>query len=444
MGGANIACEKNRLRRRPGSQINDLGGDLVGVPLPRILRSLLESTLPPAAGVSPMNVLGIADDLVGAQHRAPVERMEVSAGPVGLHHEMRNCALSIFDDRGKLRQLTHTRTPPASQLGGWDRVAVDTVIAMLRPSRRLGVSIRKAGQSVGQLVRGVDERIGGVTGPRRSAPRPLGEVRAELDALIGLGTVKEQIETLGALLRIQLERRNRGLSDLSSTHHLVFLGNPGTGKTTVARLVAEMYGAIGLLERGHLVEVDRADLVGQFVGHTAIKTNRAIRRALGGVLFIDEAYALAQDGPRGIDFGSEAIEVLVKRMEDHRDRLVVIVAGYPDLMHRFLDSNPGLRSRFSREIEFADYSTSELVRIFRKMVVDADYAVDAADAGLVQIFDDAGRRQGFGNARYARTLFELAVSRHALRLGRDDIAALDHHTLTTLTTADIRSAATLL
>jgi len=325
-----------------------------------------------------------------------------------------------------------------------NRDVLDTVTAMLRPPRQLGDSMRKVGQSVGQLVRAVDERVGEVAGPRRTATRPLAEVRAELDALIGLHAVKEQVETLGALLRIQLERRNRGLSDLSSTHHLVFLGNPGTGKTTVARLVAEMYGAIGLLDRGHLVEVDRSDLVGQFVGHTAIKTNRAIRRALGGVLFIDEAYSLAQDGPRGVDFGNEAIEVLVKRMEDHRDRLVVIVAGYPDLMHRFLDSNPGLRSRFSREIDFADYSTSELVAIFRKMAIDADYAVGDVDVQLAQIFAASGQRQGFGNARSARTLFELAVSRHALRLGGDDIAELDHDTLTTLSAADITSAAALL
>jgi len=280
---------------------------------------------------------------------------------------------------------------------------------------------------------------------RSGPPRPLAVIQAELDALVGLDSVKEQINTLVAFLQVQRERQRHGLSEVPTSQHLVFLGNPGTGKTTMARLVAEMYGSIGLLEGGHLVEVDRAGMVGQYVGHTAFKTNRVIRRALGGVLFIDEAYALSTPGGSGVDYGSEAIETLIKRMEDHRDRLVVIVAGYPKLMHQFLDSNPGLRSRFSREIEFPDYSTEELIRITRGMAAEAEYTFgEGVDDVLTVIFDKAHRDAAFGNGRYARTLFEQAINRQALRLATGGVYGLDRHELSVLTSNDFASAATLL
>ena len=315
---------------------------------------------------------------------------------------------------------------------------------MLRRPRDLGRRLRQAGtDAYREAERRVDIRrhADGRSGP----PRPLDEIQAEVDSLVGLDSVKEQVSTLIAFLRIQRERSQRGLSEVPTSQHLVFLGNPGTGKTTMARLVAEMYGSIGLLERGHLVEVDRAGLVGQYVGHTAYKTNRAIRRALGGVLFIDEAYALSPPGPKSLDFGAEAVETLVKRMEDHRNELVVIVAGYPNLMHQFLDLNPGLRSRFARETDFPDYSSEELVEITRGMAADAQYTLgpEAHDA-LIVIFDKAHRDAGFGNGRYARNLFEQAINRQALRLAAGDVAALDHDELSMLTNDDFESAARLL
>lgn len=299
--------------------------------------------------------------------------------------------------------------------------------------------LRKAAIDGGKIAReaaerlGVDRHLGPLLPDPPRPPRPLAAIKEDLESLIGLGDVKQQVDTHLAFLEVQKERQAQGFENIKLTHHLAFLGNPGTGKTTVARLLAELYGAMGLLQVGHLVEVDRAGLVGQYVGHTATKTSRAVKRALGGVLFIDEAYALTPVGPRNGDFGTEAVETLVKRMEDHRDNLVVIAAGYPRLMNHFLESNPGLRSRFAREIRFPDYSAPELVAIATKMVTEAHYrlASDAADQ-LATEFEQAKRTESFGNARFARRIFEAAVEHQAVRLssGARPLSRDDVHLLT--------------
>ena len=248
-------------------------------------------------------------------------------------------------------------------------------------------------------------------------PRTMEELMAELDSLVGLTGIKEDIRSLMNFITITKLREERGLSVPTISYHLVFTGNPGTGKTTVARLVAGLYHRIGILPKGQLVEADRSRLVAGYTGQTAIKTMEVISQAMGGVLFIDEAYALVNDDQDS--FGKECIETILKAMEDHRDELVVIVAGYTELMHKFVESNPGFRSRFSKFFEFPDYTGEELLEILRTFCRKNGYHMtEEAEAYLLLQFNDMyeHRDSHFGNGRTARNVFEKAIHQQANRL----------------------------
>lgn len=261
----------------------------------------------------------------------------------------------------------------------------------------------------------------------------------ELQSLIGLKQVKMEVECIYNLLKIQKIRKEKGLKSSKFTYHCVFTGNPGTGKTTVARLLAQIYKDLGILKKGHLVETDRSGLVAEYVGQTAIKTNKIIDSAIDGVLFIDEAYSLAQGCSN--DFGMEAISTLLKRIEDDRDRLIVILAGYSEEMKHFIEANPGFQSRFNRYIHFDDYSIDELLHIFEFNSSKFDYRLnDSAKDKLRETLSYAvsHKDKNFGNARYVRNLFEKTLERQAQRLAQ--LSSLDETLLSEIITEDIPNA----
>ena len=265
-----------------------------------------------------------------------------------------------------------------------------------------------------------------------------GDPYKELDELVGLTQVKEEVHTLANFVKLQKQRERQGLKTPKMSYHLVFTGSPGTGKTTVARIVARIYKDLGVLKKGHTVETDRSGLVANYVGQTATKTNAIVDSALNGVLFIDEAYALVPQNPMQ-DYGQEAISTLLKRMEDDRDKLVVIIAGYTNEMKRFIDSNPGLQSRFSRYINFPDYTSAELTDIFKMYMRKNQYTMSSeAEEYLKKRFDDAvaHKTRNFGNARYARNVFEKSNQQQANRLAGEK--NLSKQQLTELSIEDLQ------
>ena len=358
--------------------------------------------------------LGAAATAVGGRRdwlERPSTLFEILVG-----HDARDGTRTAWRYYELAMRIAHTTAGLDAVTSEGELAAIDRLRSTLLGAMKAGPPSPSAQQAAGGGGGG-----GATAAPVPPAPevlppaRPLAELLAELDALIGLTPVKAEIHRVADLLRVMQLRRERGLPTTAGSRHLVFTGNPGTGKTTVARLVAQIYRTLGVVERGHLVETDRSGLVVGFVGQTATKVRAVVESALGGVLLVDEAYALVRGSEA--DFGREAIDTLVKMVEDHRDDLVVILAGYPGEMALLVAANPGLKSRFPTSIHFPDYSTDELVGIFASMCRAASYEPTPAALEVVRRrFESDPREAGFGNARTARNTFEAALARHASRI----------------------------
>jgi stage V sporulation protein K len=256
-----------------------------------------------------------------------------------------------------------------------------------------------------------------LAGKRTPPDGPLSDIFKELNQMIGLDYVKELVHEIYALLQISRYRAEAGLLHNSHVYHMIFKGSPGTGKTTVARLMGRMFHAMGVLSKGHFIEVERADLVGEYIGHTALKTRELMKKAMGGILFIDEAYSLARGGDK--DFGKEAIDCLVKGMEDKKNEFILILAGYPDEMEQFLATNPGLPSRFPIQIDFEDYSIDQLIQITELMAKEREYVLLPQTVAKLKRHlaeEKAASWRSFSNARYVRNLLEKAMRHQAVRL----------------------------
>lgn len=405
-------------------------------------------------------------DLLGAGWSADLGAALIAAGrPAEARTVLGEAAGLAARLRGEADWATvraHRLLAEAAGADGDPGVAADALAVALRgadaadppdPSVRAALAAERV-RALEAAGRHDEARRAGTPGAGAAPPGPAGETpppepteeeraadlraaRDELHALVGLRAVKEQVDALTDLLVVQARRREAGKRIPDVALHLVFTGPPGTGKTTVARLIGRIYRGLGLLRSGHLVEVDRAGIVAGYIGQTAPRVDEVVGRAMDGVLFIDEAYSLVQGGEG--DFGREALAALLKRMEDSRDRLAVVLAGYDAPMEALLASNPGLRSRFPTHLHFPSYEPGELAEIFRRMASGYDYRLTpAADAALVEtcaaLHADAG--PDFGNARTMRNLFEDAIAVHASRVVDD--AAAD---LSLIEEADVRAAA---
>lgn len=283
------------------------------------------------------------------------------------------------------------------------------------------------------IIKQIDKKIDVLTSPKHEL---LFEMEKELEILVGLESVKEIMREIYAWIFVNKERESVGLKNDNQVLHMLFKGNPGTGKTTVARIIGKLLYKLEILSKGHLIEVERADLVGEYIGHTAQKTRDLVKKANGGILFIDEAYSLGRGGEK--DFGKEAIDTLVKHMEDKAKEFVLILAGYSKEMNQFLSLNPGLRSRFPFIIDFPDYNVNELLEISKKMFDEKEYLVTNDAMNLLQDHLNIVKMNNaytFSNGRYVRNIVEKSIRKQAIRLLNNN--SFNRESLLTITVEDI-------